>query len=60
MLLSCLQETNLKDDQMTILDYIAYNTTGTIDDIDKAHAGVSISITESCRCKLTQTDDSCK
>ena len=34
----CLQETNLKDDQMTLKGYIAYHKTGTIDDMDRAHS----------------------
>ena len=38
----CLQETNLKDDQMTLKGYVAYHKSGTIDDIDRAHGGVSI------------------
>ena len=38
----CIQETNLKDDQMTFKGYVAYHKVGTIDDIDRAHGGVSI------------------
>ena len=37
----CLQETNLKDDQMTLKGYVAYHKAGTKDDMDKAHGGVS-------------------
>ena len=33
----CLQETNLKDDQMTLKGYVAYHKSGTIDDMDRAH-----------------------
>ena len=40
----CLQETNLKDDQMTLKGYVAYHKSGTIDDMDRAHGGVSIFI----------------
>ena len=38
----CLQETNLKDDQMTSKGYVAYHESGKIDDMDRAHGGVSI------------------
>ena len=37
----CLQETNLKYDQMTLKGYVAYHKAGTIDDMDRAHGGVS-------------------
>ena len=40
----CLQETNLKDDQMTLKGYVAYHKSGTIDDMDRAHGGVLIFI----------------
>ena len=40
----CLQETNLKDDQMTLNGYVAYHKAGTIDDMDRAHGGVSLFI----------------
>ena len=39
----CLQETNLKDDQMTLKGYVVYQKSGTIDDMDRAH-GVPIFI----------------
>ena len=38
----CLQEKNLRDDQMTLKGYVAYHKSGTIDDMDRAHGGVSI------------------
>ena len=38
---TCLQETNLKDDQMTLKGYVAYHKSGTIDDMDRAHGGDS-------------------
>ena len=38
----CLQKTNLKDNQMTLKGYVAYHKSGTIDDMDRAHGGVSI------------------
>ena len=38
----CLQETNLRDDQMTLKGYVAYHKSGTIDDMDRAHGGVSL------------------
>ena len=38
----CLQETNLKDNQMTLKGYVAYHKVGTIDDMDRAHGGVSL------------------
>ena len=38
----CLQETNLKGDEMTLKGYVAYHKSGTIDDMDRAHGGVSI------------------
>ena len=40
----CLQETNLKDDQMTLKGYVAHHKSGRIDDMDRAHGGVSIFI----------------
>ena len=40
----CLQETHLKDDQMTLKGYVAYHKAGTIDDMDRAHGGVSLFI----------------
>ena len=40
----CLQETNLKDDQMTLKGYVAFHKSGTIDDMDRAHGGDSIFI----------------
>ena len=40
----CFQETNLKDDQMTLKGYVTYHKSGTIDDMDRAHGGVSIFI----------------
>ena len=38
----CLQETNLKDDQVTLKDYVAYHKSGSIYVMDRAHGGVSI------------------
>ena len=40
----CLQETNLKDDQMTLKGYVAHHKSGRIDDMYRAHGGVSIFI----------------
>ena len=40
----CLQETNLKDDQMTLKGYVAHHKSGRIDDMNRAHGGVSIFI----------------
>ena len=37
----CLQEKNLKDDQMTLKGYIAFHKIGTIYEMDRAHGGVS-------------------
>ena len=38
----CLQVTNLRDDQMTLIGYVAYHKSGTIYDMDRAHGGVSL------------------
>ena len=38
----CLQETNLRDDQMTLKGYVAFHKSGTTDDMDRALGGVSI------------------
>ena len=38
----CLQETHLKDDQMSLKGYIAYQKTGTIDDMDIPHRTASL------------------
>ena len=40
----CLQETKLKDNQITLKGYVAYHKSGTKDDMDTAHGGVSIFI----------------
>ena len=60
----CVQETNLKDDKMTLKGYIAYHNTGRIDYLDRAHGGVSIfvnnNLPQSCRCELVFTYDCCK